>query len=232
MRYELTNQRLEWRGRTLRRIRALTDIHTSALSVVRAGDAGGWIEGHHNLTQDPSTAAWVYDDAKVFNDAVVGDRCSVRDVAEVHGAARVSGRVTVRGGANVFGVARLDGTFSVGGEAVVGADTTREPLFIGPLDGAEFTIMDDAMQVNCQLHPLGRWAWFGQRHFIEMEGRAGLRRALKYLPTVLDIARKDGRDFHRGSASPCPDLTRPTVRGYAKASAGDLVKDLAIAMEG
>ena len=55
--YELLqDQTIEWRGRTLYRVRALRDFGS-----VHAGDVGGYIECEHNLSQGGN--AQVYGDA-------------------------------------------------------------------------------------------------------------------------------------------------------------------------
>lgn len=66
--YELLqDQTIEWRGRTLYRIRALRDFES-----VHAGDVGGYIECERNLPQDGN--AWVYGNARVYgNTWVCGD---------------------------------------------------------------------------------------------------------------------------------------------------------------
>ena len=68
--YELLqDQTIEWRGRTLYRIRALRDF-----GAVHAGDVGGYIECERNLSQDGN--AWVSGDARVSDNALVcGDAC-------------------------------------------------------------------------------------------------------------------------------------------------------------
>ena len=89
--YELLqDQTIEWRGRTLYRIRALRDF-----GAVHAGDVGGYIECERNLSQDGN--AWVSGDARVSGDAWVYDD------ALVSGDARVSDNALVCGDACVYG---------------------------------------------------------------------------------------------------------------------------------
>lgn len=68
--YVLTDEKKEWCGRTLRRIRALRDFRD-----VKAGELGGWVETEKNLTQMGD--AWVYDDAQVSGDARVSGDASI-----------------------------------------------------------------------------------------------------------------------------------------------------------
>lgn len=60
--YKLTDETIEFNGRTLYRIEALKDFNN-----VRAGDKGGYIEKEDNLSHDGD--AWVYGDAKVCDKA-------------------------------------------------------------------------------------------------------------------------------------------------------------------
>ena len=62
--YELTDNTKEVLGHTLHQIKALKDF-----SNVKKGDLGGWIEDYHNLSQLGN--AWLYDDAKVFDNAYI-----------------------------------------------------------------------------------------------------------------------------------------------------------------
>ena len=99
--YELLrDDTIEFNGRTLYRIKA-----TDTCSDVRVGELGGYIESEDNLSH--SGDAWVFNNAKVFNDAIV------------HGNAMVGGEGLVYGKAQVYGDARVDGNAMVGGESLV-----------------------------------------------------------------------------------------------------------------
>ena len=79
--YRLTEETIEFLGRTLHRIEALRDFTTSDGTIVYEGEKGGWIESENNLSHDGD--AWVYGNARVYGDArVCGD-------ALVFGDARV-----------------------------------------------------------------------------------------------------------------------------------------------
>lgn len=82
MKYELTNEKKEFLGRTLYRIRAVKDFELCDGTIIHAGELGGWIEKEYNLSQEGS--AWVSGKAQVFGKArVFGD-------ALVFGDAQVS----------------------------------------------------------------------------------------------------------------------------------------------
>ena len=57
--YELTQETIQFKGKTLYRIRALRDFND-----IKAGDLGGFIENESNLSHN--NHAWVYDYAKVY----------------------------------------------------------------------------------------------------------------------------------------------------------------------
>lgn len=83
-------------GRTLYRIEALMDFAN-----VKKGDKGGYVESENNLSQEGN--CWVYNKARVFEDAFVcGD-------AHVYGKARVLGNAWVSGKAHVLGNAWVSG---------------------------------------------------------------------------------------------------------------------------
>jgi len=104
----------------LYRIRALKDFGD-----VKAGDLGGYIESERNLSQEGD--CWVYDearvydnakvsgnarvynDAKVFGNAQIYDNAGVFDDAEVYGNAKVYGKTEVSESAEVFGETEIFG---------------------------------------------------------------------------------------------------------------------------
>ena len=60
--YELTNEKKEFLGTTLYRIRALKNFELSDGTIIHAGDLGGWIEKEYNLSQEGF--AWVSGNAR------------------------------------------------------------------------------------------------------------------------------------------------------------------------
>ena len=78
MKYSLTDEKIETKFGTLRRIRAEIDF-----GEIKSGDLGGFIFSERNLSQ--SGDAWVYGDAQVSGNAQVYGN------ARVYGDARVSG---------------------------------------------------------------------------------------------------------------------------------------------
>ena len=82
--YELTEESMNYYGRTLYRIRALKTFGN-----VKTGDIGGFVEDRVNL--DDVSNAWVYGNAKVYGDAKVCGNAEVYGNAEVCGDAEVYG---------------------------------------------------------------------------------------------------------------------------------------------
>lgn len=98
----LQNDSIQHEGRTLYRIKALRSFKW-----VSAGDLGGYIEGEHNLSQIGT--CWVFDDAKIFDKAIVRDEAEITNEAQVFGEAIVEERSIVADQAKVYGYATIDG---------------------------------------------------------------------------------------------------------------------------
>jgi len=104
--YKLTNETIDFYGRTLYRIECVTSFND-----VKKGDKGGYVESESNLSQDGD--AWVYGHAKVYGDAEVFDDAKVYDNAEVDNKAKVSGHAEIFGDAWVFDNAKVYGDAEV-----------------------------------------------------------------------------------------------------------------------
>lgn len=106
--YELTDETIEYKGRTLHRIRALRSFDD-----VKKGDLGGFVENDSSLYRNglPGLShkgnAWVYNNAKVMDHAVVAGNARILDDAEVYGHAQVFDSATVRNVAQVFDNAQV-----------------------------------------------------------------------------------------------------------------------------
>ena len=73
--YELTDETKKiWSRKTLHRIRALRDF-----GYVKTGQLGGWIESENNLSH--GGAAWVADEAMVYDNATIFDSAMIKDGA-------------------------------------------------------------------------------------------------------------------------------------------------------
>lgn len=118
MKYKITDETTKYLGRTLHRIEALCTFND-----VNIGDKGGFIESENNLSQEGT--CWVYNNAKVLEQAVVsGDACIydnaiVRGNALVYNNADVTGRAVVGGNAKIYGNASISGHATIINEAQV-----------------------------------------------------------------------------------------------------------------
>lgn len=101
MKYKISDSKEDcifYKGYELHRIIAL-----ETLGEVKCGDKGGYIENEGNLSHNGR--AWVFDDAKVYGNAIVRDNAQVVNDSEVFGHAIVFGNSMVADFANVFGFA-------------------------------------------------------------------------------------------------------------------------------
>lgn len=110
--YELTNETMEFEGHILHRIRALKDFGD-----VKAGHLGGWIESEDNLSHE--CKCWVYDEAKVYENAHIQTDARVFGNAKVFEYAMVSGNAHVYGEAVLYGHAWVFGHAFVSGNAKI-----------------------------------------------------------------------------------------------------------------
>lgn len=112
--YELlTEDSIEFAGRTLYRIRALIDFGD-----VKAGDLGGYIASERNLQNGGD--CWVYDEAKVL------------DLAEVYGDAKIYDRVVMYDSSEIFDKARAYDDSKIFDRAIVrGNSQLRDHAEVG-----------------------------------------------------------------------------------------------------
>ena len=113
--FELTDEKKEFLGRTLFRIKALINF-----GIVKKGELGGFVEKEYNLDHDGD--AWVSGNALVYGNAQVSGDAWVYGDARVYGDAQVYGDAWVYGNALVYGNARVSGDAWVYGDAQVSGD--------------------------------------------------------------------------------------------------------------
>ena len=80
--YKITNNTMEFEGRTLYRIRALKDF-----SNIKKGDLGGWIQTEDNLSQEGY--CWIYNNAKCMDSARIYDNSCMYDNSEMRGNSKM-----------------------------------------------------------------------------------------------------------------------------------------------
>lgn len=116
--YKLTEESINFLGRTLYRIEALKDFGN-----IKKGDKGGYIENEANLSQEGN--CWIYDNAQVFDDAMVYENakvcCKARvyDEAQVYDNALVGGNALISDNAEICDNAYIDDNAVVCGNAKV-----------------------------------------------------------------------------------------------------------------
>jgi hypothetical protein len=107
------------------------------------------------------------------------------------------------GGANLSGANLSDanlGGANLGGANLGGAKwrdgivISKQPIQISGLHWF-VTILDQHMQIGCELHSLAEWSEFDDRRIAEMDGRDALRFWRESKDALLGMARAQGRSF-------------------------------------
>ncbi|HGO5855591.1 TPA: hypothetical protein ACK3JJ_000194 [Mannheimia haemolytica] len=97
MKYRLTKNTVEYKGKTLYQIEALRDFSFYRKDdwkhSVRKGELGGWIEKEENLSQQGN--CWIAENVYVFDNAKVEHNAFIKGKAIIHGNARVFGRAWI-----------------------------------------------------------------------------------------------------------------------------------------
>ena len=94
-------------------------------------------------------------------------------------------------GANLRGAYLSDANLS--GAKWCGIIINRAPLHIGIPHQWTITILDDHMQIGCELHSLADWRTFDDARIVAMDGRNALRFWRTYKAALLAMAEADGR---------------------------------------
>ena len=128
--FELTNDIIIYKNRELKRIRAL-----KSFGKVRKGDLGGFVEKEDNLSHDGT--CWIYDDAKVCDNAKIHDNASVRnnvvicnnvniynnvricDNVKIHGYVRIYDKVRISENAEIYGGVQIYGNAEIYDNATI-----------------------------------------------------------------------------------------------------------------
>src|SRR5574344_1779925 len=104
--FELTEETIQCNGHTLHRIKALKDFGS-----VHKGDIGGFVEKKTNLSQKGN--CWIFNDAKVVDNAIICGEAQVFDYAKIYGNAKVYENAQLYRSAKVYGNARVFGNAEV-----------------------------------------------------------------------------------------------------------------------
>lgn len=117
--YKLTDETIKIGEKILYRIEALKDF-----SYVKKGDRGGFIEKEENLSHLGNS--WVYDNAKVFDDAEVLGDAAVCDMSQIYDYAKIFehtiilDHAQIYGRAHVLGHTRVQDIVQIYGDSIVG----------------------------------------------------------------------------------------------------------------
>lgn len=110
--YRLTDETIEFNGVKLHRIEALKDF-----GCVYKGDKGGFVQREENLSQFGN--CWIFEDAKVFNDAYVSRNAICMGNSMIYENARITDNALisfsskVHGNSNIFGHAFISNNSNV-----------------------------------------------------------------------------------------------------------------------
>lgn len=110
--YELTDNTIEYDGKTLYQIKALKNFGN-----VKTGYLGGYVEKEENLSHEGN--CWVDDNAKVYNNAKISGNAEIYGNASVGDNAKVYEKVEISGNAKVYDNAQIYGYAQVYGNAKV-----------------------------------------------------------------------------------------------------------------
>jgi UDP-3-O-[3-hydroxymyristoyl] glucosamine N-acyltransferase len=106
MKYELTDETLEFEGHVLHRVKYL-----------KSNTLGGWIESERNLSQREDAIVW--GNARVYGHALVDGDAVVIDSAKVYGHARITNNAIISDYAEIYDSANILGNSNVSGNAKV-----------------------------------------------------------------------------------------------------------------
>lgn len=111
-RYKLTDEQIIYSGKTLSRIQALTNFGD-----ILSGDSGGYVETLRNLSDE----GWIYDNAKVFGNALVSGKAKAYDNSEMSQQSVISGNAEIHDNVKMLGKTKLDGTAKLFGNIIIDA---------------------------------------------------------------------------------------------------------------
>lgn len=112
--YKLTNKTIKVNNHILHRIQALKEFENFSITIHK-GKLGGYVESETNLSQKGN--CWVFDNAKVYGDAIVYGNAKVKDNAEIYGNVMVWENAKIFDNANIFGHAKIYGNSQIFGNA-------------------------------------------------------------------------------------------------------------------
>ena len=165
--YKLTDEYITIGDKKLYRIEALKDF-----ADVKKGDEGGFVESEDNLSQDGN--CWIYDDAKVYENAKICGNALVRRDAEIYGNAiifsyaSIEDNVKIYGNAKIFGHACIYDYAKIFDDVIVYGNVEvydNVEIYGNTLVGGYVTLLKDAkISSNSDYIVFKNW-WSSGRHF-------------------------------------------------------------------
>lgn len=186
MKYELTNETIDFDGRVLSRIVAL-----KSFSDVQEGSLGGYVETDKNLSQDGD--CWIYGDAKVYSQAFVTDNAKISGVAVVRDFACVSGEAIVNEQSVIEENGYIKDNCIVSAQSVVRGEAALPVIHITGLEKPSITITDTEMIIECERHSLATWFAFTDEHLARMNDPRSVDLWRRYRYIILGICKNTGR---------------------------------------
>jgi len=160
--YEFTGETINHNGKILKRIKRLSD-----------GLIGGWIEKESNLSHKGN--CFVFDNAKVFNNAQVFENAQVFSNVQVYENALVFGNAQVFNKAQVFNNAQVYGDAKVFNNALVYGHSEltkgmRASKKVKNILGFTYniTISDDYIKIGCQVKSKKAWLKVTKKQAVNM----------------------------------------------------------------
>jgi hypothetical protein len=138
MKYKLTNESIEFSGKTLYRIEALKHICPG----VNVGTLGGYVESEHNLDQEGRS--WIHDNAKAWGNG------QVKDNAQLKGESMIFENGSLTQEANAIGNTTIRKSAVVGGNAILNKHSyaATNTIYISGLEW-NVTLCDNNIVMGC-----------------------------------------------------------------------------------
>ena len=121
--YVMTDETKVWNGHVLHRIKCVVPF-LNGNEFIQFGTLGGFIESYDNL----KGCAWVFDDAIICGDAIMGEFARIRDKV------KVCGHIDIKGHAIVTDNAKVEGSCVIKDYALIGKEAkinVTNALFCG-----------------------------------------------------------------------------------------------------
>lgn len=110
--YELSNEYVKLKGKTLYRIKAIKDF-----GILKKGTYGGFVESEFNLSHNGE--CWIYDDAMVYDKARIINDARIFEKSRIYGQSLVGDNAWIYGNAKICGTAWISGSTRVFGNTCV-----------------------------------------------------------------------------------------------------------------